>query len=93
MSAWSVCYSLNSLGYLKHAWDDVLSFKRASRSLAKTGSIGPSKMVKNHSVFDVFRRWRVQLGFLTCKYPSVFEVSGGMRVKNPGVFDVFTKYF
>ena len=38
MSAWSVCYSLNRLGYLKHAWDDVLSFKRASRSLAKTGS-------------------------------------------------------
>ena len=37
MSAWSVWYSLNRLGYLKHAWDDVLTFKRASRSLAKTG--------------------------------------------------------
>ena len=38
MSAWSVCYNLKRLGYLKHAWNDALTFKRASRSLAKTGS-------------------------------------------------------
>ena len=51
MSAWSVCYSLNRLGYLKHAWDDLLSFKRASRSLAKTGSKIRSFWV---SFFEVF---------------------------------------
>ena len=52
MSAGSVCYSLNRLGYLKHAWDDVLSFKRASRSLAKSGF----KNGENCNVFEVFRR-------------------------------------
>ena len=55
MSAWSVCYSLNRLGYLKHAWDDVLSFKRASRSLAKTGSSPGLCSDENRSVFEVFR--------------------------------------
>ena len=78
------------MGLLKHAWDDVISFKRASRSLAKTGSSRVPKMKKNHSVFEVFRRWRGKLGFQTSKNPSVFEVSGGWMVKNPTVFEVFT---
>ena len=64
MSAWSVCYNLKRLGYLKHAWDDVLSFKRASRSLAKTGSSGDfetesimrfSLLLKKVKVFDVLK--------------------------------------
>ena len=50
-------------------------------------------MMKNHGVFDVFRRWRGKLGFLTCKNHSVFEVSGGLRVKNLSVFDDFINYF
>ena len=41
-SAWS---------YLKRGWDNDLTFERASRSLAKTGLIGPPWRVKNHSVF------------------------------------------
>ena len=76
--------------YLKRAWDNDLAFERASRSLAKTGSSGVPKMKKNHSVFEVFRRWRGKLGFQTSKNPSVFEVSGGWMVKNPSVFEVFT---
>ena len=76
--------------YSKRGWDSDLAFERASRSLAKTGSSGPSKMKKNHSVFEVFRRWRGKLGFRTSKNPSVFEVSGGWMVKNPSVFEVFT---
>ena len=31
--------------------------------------------------------------FLTCKNRSVFEVSGGLRVKNPSVFGDFVTYF
>ena len=54
------------------------------------GFMGPPKMKKNHSVFEVFRRWRGKLGFLTSKNRSVFEVSGGWMVKNPSVFEVFT---
>ena len=39
--------------YLERAWDNDLTFERASRSLAKTGSSGPPWRVKNHRVFDV----------------------------------------
>ena len=55
MAAMSATWS-----YLKHAWDNDLSFERASRSLAKTGLSGPPWRVKNHRVFDVFRRWSLQ---------------------------------
>ena len=40
-----------------------------------------------------FRRWRGKLSFLICKSHSVFELCGGLRVKNPSVFDDFIKYF
>ena len=53
---------------LKRGWDNDLAFERASRSLAKTGLFGPPWRVKNHSVFDVFRRWRDKLGSLTCNF-------------------------
>ena len=76
--------------YLKRAGDNDLAFERASRSLAKTGFSGPPKMKKYHSVFEVFRRLTRNLGFLTSKNHSVFEVSGGWMVKNPSVFEVFT---
>ena len=49
--------------------------------------------MKNHGVFDVFRRWSRTIGVLTCKNLSVFELFGGLRVKNPSVFEVFTTYF
>ena len=42
--------------YLKRAWDNDLTFERASRSLAKTGFSGPPWRVKNHSVFDDGKR-------------------------------------
>ena len=54
--------------YLKRGWDNDLAFERASRSLAKTGSSGPPWRVKNHRVFDVFRRWSGKVGFLTCNF-------------------------
>ena len=79
--------------YLKRGWDNDLAFERASRSLAKTGLSGPPWRVKNHSVFDVFRRWSLFSHFLTCKNHSVFELFAMLRVKNHSVFDVFTKYF
>ena len=50
-------------------------------------------MMKNHSVFDVFRRLSRNLGILTCKNHGVFDVFGHKIVKNHGVFDVFIKYF
>ena len=78
---------------LTRAWDDASTFKRASRSLAKTGLLGPPKMMKNHCVFDVFRRLSRKLGFLTCKNHSVFELFAMLRVKNHSVFEVFTTYF
>ena len=43
--------------YLKRAWDNDLTFERASRSLAKTGFLGPPETVISCRVFDVFRRW------------------------------------
>ena len=49
--------------------------------------------MKNHSVFDVFRRLSRKLSFLTCKNHSVFELFVTSRLKNPSVFVVFTKYF
>ena len=54
--------------YLKRAWGNALKFKRASRSLAKTGSSGTPKVVIFLRVFDVFRRWRGKLGSLTCNF-------------------------
>ena len=54
--------------YLKRAWGNALKFKRASRSLAKTGSWGPPKMVISCSVFDVFRRWSCLWPFLECNF-------------------------
>ena len=80
-----VCCTLKRWSYSKRAWDTALTFKRASRSLAKTGSLVPPKTMKNHSVFDVFRRWRGKLGVPTCKNYGVFEVFGGLRVKKPCV--------
>ena len=55
-------------------------------------SNGPPRRVKNHSVFDVFRRWSGKLGFLTCKKHSVFELFVMLRPKNTSVFGGFTKY-
>ena len=49
--------------------------------------------MKNHSVFDVFRRWRGNLAFQMMKKCSVFEVFGGWMVKKCSVFDVFCKIF
>ena len=84
---------VQAIELLTHAWDDALTFKRASRSLAKTGFLDPLETVKNRMVFDGFRRWSLQWHFLTCKKCSVFEVSGGLRVKKCSVFEVFIKYF
>ena len=90
MEQLETCLGQRSYIRFTGAWDDALTFKRASRSLAKTGFLGPPKMKKNHGVFEVFRRLRGKLGFLTSKNHSVFEVSGGWMVKNPSVFEVFT---
>ena len=49
-------------------------------------------MMKNHCVFDVFRRLSRKLGILTCENHSVFNVFGHKMVKHRSVFDVFTKY-
>ena len=52
--------------------------------------------MKNHSVFEVFRRWSLFSHFLTCKNHGVFElfvIFVMLRVKNHMVFDVFTTYF
>ena len=43
-------------GELRKTFGQCSTLKRASRSLAKTGFWGPPWRVKNHSVFDVFRR-------------------------------------
>ena len=39
---------------LRRAWDDALTFERASRSLAKTGYSVPPWRGENHSVFFDF---------------------------------------
>ena len=59
---------LKRCGYLTRAWNNAPNFKRASRSLAKTGLSGPPSRVKNHSVYSVFRRWSWKLGILTCNF-------------------------
>ena len=51
---------------LRRAWDDALTFERASRSLAKTGSSWRSGMMKNHRVFEVFHKMYLKSHFLTC---------------------------
>ena len=43
-------------------------------------------MAINHSVFVVFRRWRVKLGFQMLKQCSVFEFFGGLKVKKVEYF-------
>ena len=49
--------------------------------------------MKNHSVFDVFRRLSRKLGILTCKDHGVLDVFGHTLVQNHGVFEFFYKLF
>ena len=49
--------------------------------------------MKNHIVFDVFRKWSFRWHFLMMKKRSVFEVSGGLKVNKCSVFGVFCNLF
>ena len=64
-----VAKSATTWSYLKRAWDNDLTFERASRSLAKTGSSGPPWRVKNHSVFLTFSKMAWKIRFLDMQKP------------------------